>query len=398
MNPQEPPNPPEDRPLSSDPPVEKRKLPRGRTGKKNRRDPFTPTRTAKIKITENDIPLLRLVDGHRLIDSRQLELALLGDGNPRHFRDRLERLSDQEYLHRPPAQKRPRERRRHMIYALGIRGRELLDELDQVQRNGKRDWRLENKRLKLHFLEHEIAVTETVLALHIAAQHRHWAFEWWHDPRYHGAGILPEKVAIHQDHGRFDPLPLRPDTYARMTLDDGHCVNLFIELDRGTESHDRASLEKMLAYWDYITAEVKTHGSRAQSWRVLIVTTTEERVRNMRRVAQERVDPKKKGTHVFLLTTRDRCRINLERPLRVFDDHIWWSTKIGYDNPRKLFLDACPKCHQLIDPANEPHEILNADTRIVLAPASSPLSNLLPDVAPIYAHTNCPGHRTNAEA
>ena len=334
-----------------------------------------------------------MVDGHRLIDSRQLDLVLLAGRNSRHFRDRLDRLSDREYLDRPPAQKRPRERRRHMIYALGIRGRELLDRLDQVERNSKRDWRLENKRLKLQFLEHEIAVTEAVLALHIAAQHHSWAFEWWHDPRYHAAGVLPEKVAIDPAHGQFNPLPLRPDTYAVMTRDDGHRINLFVELDRGTEPHDRASLQKMLAYWDYITAAVKAHGSRAQSWRVLIVTTTEERLQNMRRDAQERVDPKKKGTHVFLITTRDRCRINLERPLRVFDEHIWWSTKTGYDNPRKLFLDACPKCYQLIDPANEPHEILNADSRLTLAPATSPLPALLPDDEPIYAHTNCPGHR-----
>jgi len=71
---------------------------------------------------------------------------------------------------------------------------------------------------------------------------------------------------------------------------------------------------------------------------------------------------------------------------------VWWSTKVGYDNPRKLFLDTCPKCHQLIDPANEPHEILGTDPRVVLAPASSPLPDFLPD-EPVYAHTDCPGHR-----
>jgi hypothetical protein len=165
-----------------------------------------------------------------------------------------------------------------MIYALGIRGREFLDTLDHVERNGKRDWRLENNRLKLHFLDHEIAVTETVLALHVASQHRGWAFEWWHDPRYHVAGVLPEKVAIRPNHGRFTSLPLRPDTYAVITLDNGHRLNLFVELDRGTEPHERASLQKMLAYWDYITAAVDKHGSRAQSWRVLIVTTRSTKV------------------------------------------------------------------------------------------------------------------------
>jgi hypothetical protein len=128
---------------------------------------------------------------------------------------------------------------------------------------------------------------------------------------------------------------------------------------------------------------------------VLIVTTTEERLQNMRRDAQERVDPKKKGTHVFLITTRERCRIDLERPLRVFDDHIWWSTKIGYDNPRRLFLDTCPKCHQSVDPSNEAHVVLNAVPEPLSCP---PATTLLPDqlpagAEPVYAHTVCPGHR-----
>lgn len=325
-----------------------------------------------------------------MIDSRQLELALRGDGNARHFLERLKELFDDEYLHRPPAQKRPGETRRPMIYALGIRGRQLLDELDQVVRVGKRDWRNENKRLKVQTLDHEIAVTETVLSLHFAANQRGWDFRWWRDPRYITDGVLPPRVAIAPEHGRYDPLPLRPDAYVVLTRDDGHQVNLFVEVDRGTEAQRRIA-EKLLAYWNFITPAVKAHGARAQSWRVLFVTTSEERAMNMRLTAQEDVDPKKKGTHIFLLTTLDRCRIDLERSPAVFDEPLWWSTKVGYDNPRKLFLDACPKCHQLIDPSNEPHEIVSSDPRIVLAPASTPLAEFLPMDDPLYAHTVCPG-------
>lgn len=278
-----------------------------------------------------------------------------------------------------------------MIYALGVRGRQLLDELDQVVRVGKRDWRNENKRLKLQTLEHEIAVTESVLALHFAAQQRGWDFRWWRDPRYITDGVLPPRVAIAAENGRYDPLPLRPDAYVVLTRDDGHEVNFFVEVDRGTESQRRIA-EKLLAYWNFISAAVRQHGSRERSWRALIVTTSEERAQNMCRTAQEAVDPKKKGTHAFLVSTLDRCRIDLERLHAVFDEPLWWSTKVGYDNPRKLFLDACPKCHQLIDPSNEPHEILNSDPRVVLAPASTPLNDFLPANAPVYAHTDCPGH------
>jgi hypothetical protein len=44
-----------------------------------------------------------------------------------------------------------------------------------------------------------------------------------------------------------------------------------------------------------------------------------------------------------------------------------------------------------VDPANEPHEILNAPRRLVLAPASTPLAHLMPDDPPRYAHMPCPG-------
>ena len=324
-----------------------------------------------------------------MIDSRQLELALRGDGNARHFLERLKELFNNEYLHRPPVQKRPGATRRPMIYALGVRGRELLDELDQVVRVGKRDWRNENKRLKLQTLDHEIAVTETVLALHFAALHRSWDFRWWRDPRYITDGVLPSRVAIASEHGRFNSLPLRPDAYAIITRDDHHQMHLFIEVDRGTEAQKRI-VDKLLAYWHFITPAKRTPG---QSWCTLFITTSAERAANMRDKAQQEVDPKRKGTHSILLTTLDRCRIDIDRPLDVFFEPIWWSTRVGYDNSRAFLLDACPKCHQLIDPSNEPYEIVNTDPRIVLAPASTPLDDFLPADAPVYAHTICPGHR-----
>lgn len=331
-----------------------------------------------------------------MIDSRQLTLTLLGDGNLRHFLERLKALFNDEYLARPTAQKRPGETRRPMIYALGIRGRQLLDELDQVERRGKRDWRNENQRLKVATLEHEIAVTETVLALHLAAQNRGWDFRWWRDPRYITDGVLPPRVAIAAEHGRYDPLPLRPDAYVVITLDDGHQMNLFVEVDRGTEAQKRIA-EKLLAYWNFMTPALRKDGSRERSWRVLFATTTAERIANMCDTARNQVDPKRKGSFAFLLSTLDRCRIDPERPLAIFDEPMWWSTKVGYENARKLFLDTCPKCFQLIDPANEPHEIINtSDPRIILAPASSPLDDLLPADGPVYAHITCPGRRPSS--
>src|SRR5262249_20663162 len=143
-----------------------------------------------------------------------------------------------------------------------------------------------------------------------------------------------------------------------------------------------------LAYWQLNVDTLRSYDRRTDTFRVLFITTTETRLHHMRAAAQE-VDPKKKGPHFFLFSTHERC--TLDRPDALLTEHVWWTARSGYDNPRKLFLDPSAKCAQLIDPANEPHEILNTDPRVALAPASTPLPEFLPGEAPVYAHTDCPG-------
>ena len=121
---------------------------------------------------------------------------------------------------------------------------------------------------------------------------------------------------------------------------------------------------------------------------MIFVTTTEERLSNMRLAAQE-ADEKKKGSHFFAFSLHSRTTIDVAD--EIFTEPIWWTARAGYDNPRTLFLNACAKCRQLLDPANEPHEVVNTnDPRIILAPATTPFPDILPD-APVYAHTACPG-------
>jgi hypothetical protein len=50
-----------------------------------------------------------------------------------------------------------------------------------------------------------------------------------------------------------------------------------------------------------------------------------------------------------MFSTHDRCTLNNPDAMRT--NPVWWTAKAGYDNPRKLFLDECPRCRQLIDPS-----------------------------------------------
>jgi hypothetical protein len=97
----------------------------------------------------------------------------------------------------------------------------------------------------------------------------------------------------------------------------------------------------------------------------------------------------------FHFSTHDRC--TLADPDAVFDGLTWWSAKTGYDNPRRLLLDTCPDCNQLVDIGNEAYRVLNSNPPgLAFAAGSTPLPDHLPDdEEPAYAHHACPGHASN---
>jgi hypothetical protein len=260
--------------------------------------------------------------------------------------------------------------------------RKLTDEL-----------RLKNERVKLPFIEHQLALTEVLAAFTLAVEAEGWRVNWSDEQAFHDKTGLPPTVEIPSRAGERYELPLHPDAFLTLTDDAGYRYHHFVEVDMGTEPIERKDWQrssirrKLLAYWHLFSSSLTRFDRQRDSFRVLTVTTTEERLHNMRDVARD-VDPKKKGPHWFLFSTHARCR--LEDPAALLWGTTWWSSKVGYDNPRPLFLPTCEQCHQAIDPSNEPHVIVNATPRLALAPASSPLPDLPPE-EPVYAHAACPG-------
>jgi hypothetical protein len=236
-------------------------------------------------------------------------------------------------------------------------------------------------------------LTEVRLGLQLATEAHGWSCRSSEGAAFRDETGFPRSVEIRPDTGAPVILPLNPDAF--ITAETGaHRYHWFLEVDMSTEPHERRDLkrsslrQKMLAYWQLNREALRTYDRRTDTFRVLFVTTTEPRLHHMRAAAQA-VDPKGKGSHFFLFSTHRRC--TLDNPAALLTDHVWWTAKTGYDTPRRLLLDTCPICHQLVDPANEPHEIVNAASRLILAPASSALAEFLPADPPLYAHTQCPG-------
>ena len=326
------------------------------------------------------------------MNAQQLWAVLGGDNNPRAFTRRLATLFHAGVLDRPRAQFRPGHPARAFVYAVGVQGRRELDRLDGITRAGRRDIRNENERLKLHFIDHEIATAEVALAFQLATARQGWAFELALENEISVATGMPPVVEINFLRDVNEPLPLRPDAHLVLDAGDGARRAYFVEVDLGTEPQIRwnlrtsSILRKVVAYWQL------SFWNASPVDGVIFLTTTQQRLNNMIDVVR-RVDPRSKGSHFFKFGLLEHCRIDNHQDL--FYEPFFRSAKVGYDNRRKLFLDACPKCHQLIDPSNEPHEIVNTDPRILLAPASTPLADVVPD-APVYAHTDCPGLRKQA--
>lgn len=324
------------------------------------------------------------------MNARQLWSSLGGQANERAFAHRLATLFHAGVLDRPRAQFRPGQPARPYVYAVGPRGREELDRLDGVTRRGKRDIRAENERLKLHFLDHETATAEVALAFQLATERQGWSFELALDDEIPSATGLPPVVDIAFMDDVRDPLPLRPDAHVVIHAGDGARHSYFLEVDLGTEPHIRwnlrtsSILRKTIAYW------------QLSFWKpspvdgVIFLTTSLERAGRMIDVVR-RVDPKSRGSHFFQVALLEQCRIDTHAAL--FYEPLFRSAKIGYDNPRPLFLPECPTCNQSVDPANEAYCVLNSvPPELVFERGTTPLAEHLPEDAEIeYAHDACPG-------
>lgn len=336
--------------------------------------------------------MFELLDEHRIVTSRQL-LRVAGGAykGERTFRKRIERLFRDEYI------VRPRKRKNTGAYTLGINAHRALypDLWTASKAKVPKDWRQKDRRIGTEAIEHEIMLTEVLLAFRIAAEHHSWIFDWSADEPFHAATGFPKHLDVALENGRNVRIPLHPDAFITVTVGD-HRYHWFLEIDMGSEPIQRTDwnqtdvAKKIVGYWYLRNTTLKSYDRRQDSFQALFVTSSRARIESLRLRARD-VDPKKLGTHFFLFATQDGCTLDAADTL--FDRHIWWTAKQGYDNPRTFFLQTCPTCNQSVDPSNEPYVVLNAVPEPLICP---PGGTLLPDHLPVgedpqYAHHACPG-------
>ena len=313
-----------------------------RAGSPDRSRRFQSNRTATLVLQPNDQEVLRLVDRCRFLDSRQLRLTLGRGLNPRAFLRRLQQLFHAEYLDRPEQQLNRwwtrGEATKHYVYALGIEGHKLL--YPELHRKGAAttDWRLRNRRVQALYMDHRLALSEVMLSFVVAGEGINAQILAWSEGKeFHRSTGLPDYVQLDARTGTVD-VPVNPDAYFMLAGRQGSREHFFLEVDRGTEPITRTTwrrtfvYRKLAAYWQLYRARIAEHAG-ISSFRVLTVTTSETRVDNMRSIARA-MDPKQKGSALFLFTTADR--IALDDPAPSLTAPIW-SSPIQNEATRVLY-------------------------------------------------------------
>jgi protein involved in plasmid replication-relaxation len=247
-------------------------------------------------LTPRDLQILRAVERHRLL--RSTHLTALADGSPQTTLRRLQLLFHHGYLDRPAAQLDWYVRGSEpLAYALGNRGAQALAAGGELK-SGALRWESKNRDFSRLFLRHTLAVAEVMVAFEVACRDRKGValiqpqevlgaappetrrlrlpFRWQVDVRegekLHRLGVEPDRVFGL----RFAEAP-----------EDRQVAYFFLEADRGTMPVARRGLgqtsfrRKLLSYRETWRQGLHKAHLGIPNFRVLTVTTSEERVRHL---------------------------------------------------------------------------------------------------------------------
>ncbi len=282
-----------------------------------RRARFRRDAPQPIRLTEDDIAVIRHVASHRFLRSTHL-FRLLEGRSTKKLVERLGALYHNAYLDRPRAQldyyatagSAP------IVYALGNKGAALLAEIDGVPRP-RVDWTDKNRTAGRLFIEHTLLTADLMVAFDAASRRavgirlidaaailaaapdatcnsrNPWALpaRIVHAGGTHDVRVIPDKIF------GLDFTQARKRSY------------FFVEADRATmpvmRSHPRQTSfhQKILAYLAG-AGSGNSHGKRfgIGNFRVLTVTTSKERIATM--LEAVKLATEGSGSNQFLFTDR----------------------------------------------------------------------------------------------
>ena len=268
----------------------------------NNKEP-QPKRTARVVLVDSDLAIFQFIYQFRLL--RREHLSLLTGRPAKRLHRRILKLIQSHHLTRINLF-----RQKH-IYGLGRAAAPVLVE------KGVADPELLLQRSRIHelrelFLKHEMMIVDLHVILELATRQNSVRLISWKE----GRGLY-DSVTI-TDPAGIKKLSIRPDAF--LTLEDrsrpagGNQAHFFLEADRSSENHKQFR-DKIRGYWHYL--EHGLHGQKfgIRNFRVLTVTLTEERAKNLCALANSLL-PERARKYFFFTSLK---KFGLENPSPILE-------------------------------------------------------------------------------
>jgi hypothetical protein len=283
-----------------------------------RRTRFERARSPAIRLTSDDLAIIRHVARYRFLRSTDI-VRLLPDRSPRKLIERLCDLFHAGYLDRPRAQLDyfARSGSAPLIYGLGNKGAGVAIDFNLMPATDS-DWTDKNRDVKRPYIEHALLLAGFMVAVEIAVRDRD-------DIAFIDANSLlaatppqtqraksPWMLSGKHCHGATcHRIAATPDAVFALHFKRSDSRSyFFVEADRGTMPIDRSDLTQS-SYRRRLLAYLAAHKSRQPierlgmgNLRVLTVTASSERVASM--IATVKDITGGKGSSMFLFATADK--------------------------------------------------------------------------------------------
>ena len=252
-----------------------------------------------FQLTPRDIDILRAVARYRFLTSRHI--CRLIEGSGKNITLRLKALFEHRYLDRPECQYdhyRPGGGSSPIVYALGDRGAAVLVQRDGLAQGPRVSWTQKNTEVGRPFLEHTLEIADFAVGLRESLKGRDDIQLVDGDDLL--ATLPPETRALQKPYRLSVPVIYRsmrhevgvePDyAFSLVRPRERRRAFFLVEIDRGTmpvERHDlkqTSILRKLLAYQTLWKAKRHETHFGWRNFRVLIVTTSPERIANIQAV------------------------------------------------------------------------------------------------------------------
>jgi len=264
-------------------------------------------------LTERDREILKQVYLFRLMTREQVERLLFPpDQGQDHLtktsrcRRRLRLLYQHGYLERFPTLTGPGLWAWKPVYRLTAKGAEVVAQdlgvtvgkLPYWGRGFDKDHRPTS--VSSLFLEHALKVNDVRIAITLSAQVHRYQVEKWLDETQLKSQEMRDYVIVTGGQGRSLKVAVIPDAYFVLHLGDRR-AHFFLELDQATMSNKRWKT-RVLAYRAYTESGKYQQRYQTRSLRVLTVTTTPERLANLKKTTEAAG-----GDRLFWFTTFERA-------------------------------------------------------------------------------------------